>query len=85
MIFRTEHNFVYYLWNGTFAIMIHLPNGINPNAYYWMGNPSDEVGAAESGLLDKFAHPKNRTKIMKLQTRPGLRYVIVERGVFKEE
>jgi len=85
LLFRTEHNFVYYLWNGVNVILIHLPKGVNPDPYYWMGNPNDVPPAKERDQLDSIASAKNKVRIFKLSTRPGIRYYIIERGQFVED
>lgn len=83
MIFRTEHNFVYYIWNGQFCVLLHLPKGINPEAYYWMGIPSSEPPKSELEALDVLAN--NTKRVFKLPNRAGIRYIIEQRGTFTEE
>jgi hypothetical protein len=85
MVFRTEHNFVHYIWNGDNVILIHLPAGIDSNPYYWMGNPSEPPPTKEIGYLNNITATKSKVRIFKVPTRPGLRYVIVAKGQFVEE
>ena len=85
MIFRTEHNFVYYLWNGVNVVLIHLPTGINPEPYYWMGDPSKPPSDKECEILNMIASAKNKVRIFKLPVRPGIRYIIISKGEFVEE
>lgn len=82
MLFRVEHNFVYYLWNGTYCIIVSVPNGIDPAAYYWVDKDNHVASLQEREILNAFAHPKNRKKIMEMPSRKGQRYVIESRGVF---
>lgn len=84
MIFRTEHNFVHYLWTGEYAILCFLPGGINPEPYYWTGMPASEVPSKEVSELNKIAESP-RKRIFELGTRKGQRFVVVERGVFVTE
>jgi hypothetical protein len=84
MIFRTEGNFVHYLWTGEYAILCYVPQGINPEAYYWTGIPARETPESERLQLDQIAE-NPRKRIFTLTTRTQQRFVVVSRGVFNVE
>lgn len=83
MIFRTEHNFVYYLYQGEHVILIHLPEETNPEAYYWMGMPAKDIPVKEQEALKELLF--NTKRVFKLPNRAGIRYIIEQRGTFNEE
>jgi hypothetical protein len=83
MIFRGEHSFAYYLWNGDFPVLIHLPPGTDANPYYWMGLSSTDVPEKEKKALNDVMLSKKR--VFELPTRPKQRFVVENRGVFVEE
>lgn len=83
MIFRTEVGFVYYIYNGDFPVLIHLPPDTNPNPYYWTGIPATDMSEKETDQLNIVM--SGRQRVFELTTRPKQRYVVVQRGEFVEE
>jgi hypothetical protein len=85
LMFRTEHNCVHYLWNGEYVVLVYLPQGVNPEAYYWMGGPVGIPPQSEIEGLNKVASSSNKSRIFKFASRPGIRYIVVAKGEFVEE
>jgi hypothetical protein len=73
------------MWNGFHVILLHLPKDTNENAYYWMGDPSQQPPTKEIENLNHIAALKTKAKIFKLPSRPNIRYIIVNKGEFVEE
>lgn len=82
MLFRSESNFAYYFYNGEFPVLVHLPEGSNPAAYYWSGTKA-EMAEVEGKELDKVMAGKQR--VFKISTRKDQRFIVVQRGEFITE
>lgn len=83
LLFRTTHNHVYYFFQGQHVILVHLPFGINPEPYYWMGIPAGNIPLNEieelNKLIDLFI---GNPFTFKFESRPGITYEAIAAGEF---
>lgn len=87
MLFRTEHSFVHYFWDGHYPYLVNVPgNPKDPAPYFWGAQVKSLVDASEeqgTAILNEVA-ANPRKKIFTI-TGHKQRYVVVTRGTFEEE
>lgn len=84
MLFQPEGVAVHYMWNGKFAVLVHVDVDEGKNEdWYWAGNPVADLDQSEVELLNDMAAAK-RKQLFKVPRKGARRFIVTQRGVFEK-